>query len=138
MTVRELRNEFADVFDEESRSGNKQWLIKRIAWRMQANSFGGLSDRARQRAAEIANDADLRMKAPATPIVDDIPGMPNGGNVITRDYKGDKIIVTREHDGQFKWNGRFYRTLSAVAHAVTGSHTSGPKFFGLQKKGAKS
>ena len=40
------------------------WLIKRIAWRMQANHEGGLTERARQRARELACDADLRLSAP--------------------------------------------------------------------------
>jgi hypothetical protein len=38
---------------------NRTWLIRRIAWRLQANSEGGLSDRARARAAELVNDAAL-------------------------------------------------------------------------------
>src|SRR6187431_735082 len=64
MTVGELRQKFADVFGEQCRSRHKQWLVKRIIWRMQANVYGGLSERARQRALEIANDADLRLTAP--------------------------------------------------------------------------
>jgi hypothetical protein len=43
---------------------NKSWLIKRIAWRLQALAEGDLSERARQRAKELANDADLRLSPP--------------------------------------------------------------------------
>ena len=53
-----------EVFGEASRSNHKQFLFRRIAWRMQANAYGGLSERARRRALEIANDADLRIRAP--------------------------------------------------------------------------
>ncbi len=64
MTVRELRLRYAEVFGEETRAGNKAWLIKRIAWRLQSLSEGDLSERARQRAAELANDADVRLSPP--------------------------------------------------------------------------
>jgi hypothetical protein len=64
MTVPELRARYAEVFGEECRSHHKALLWKRIIWRMQANAEGGLSDRARRRAEELANDADLRICAP--------------------------------------------------------------------------
>lgn len=64
MTVKQLRERYKDVFGEACRSNHKQWLVKRIAWRLQANDEGDLSERALRRAAELANDADLRMKAP--------------------------------------------------------------------------
>ena len=64
MTVGELREQYAEVFGEGTNARNKQWLIKRIAWRMQANEEGDLSERARRRAMEIANDADIRMMPP--------------------------------------------------------------------------
>lgn len=64
MTVRELRIRYAAVFGESTRAGNKAWLIKRIAWRLQSQAEGGLSERARQRAAELANDADVRLSPP--------------------------------------------------------------------------
>jgi hypothetical protein len=66
MTVNELQTKFAEVFGEATRGRNKQWLIKRIAWRLQANQEGGLSERALRRADELANDADLRLTAPKT------------------------------------------------------------------------
>jgi hypothetical protein len=64
MTVGQLKDKYRDVFSESSRSNHKQFLFRRIAWRMQANAYGGLSERARRRALEIANDADLRIRAP--------------------------------------------------------------------------
>jgi hypothetical protein len=64
MTVPQLRKKYAEVFGEESRSNNRQFLYRRIAWRIQALAEGGLSERARLRAMAIANDADLRIRAP--------------------------------------------------------------------------
>ena len=66
MTATQLRDKFLEVLGEESRSGHKEWLVKRIAWRIRANAEGGLSERAKRRAKELANDADMRLKAPAT------------------------------------------------------------------------
>jgi hypothetical protein len=64
MTVNELRERYREVFGEESRSRNKQFLWKRIAWRTQALEEGGLSERARRRAMELAKDADIRIRPP--------------------------------------------------------------------------
>ena len=64
LNVIALRRKYQELFGEESRSWNKQFLFRRIAWRLQANAEGGLSERARRRAAEIANDSDLRTRAP--------------------------------------------------------------------------
>src|SRR6516165_3517882 len=53
--VADLRCRYAQLFGEPSRTGNKTWLVKRLAWRLQALAEGDLSERARQRAAELAN-----------------------------------------------------------------------------------
>src|SRR5262249_26372487 len=67
LTVPELRGRYAELFGEATRVGHKVWLLKRIAWRLQALAEGDLSERARQRALELANDADLRVLAPKPP-----------------------------------------------------------------------
>ena len=64
LTTRELQAKYAEVFGEGTSSNHRVWLIKRIAWRLQALAEGDLSERARQRAAELACDADLRLNPP--------------------------------------------------------------------------
>jgi hypothetical protein len=64
MTVGQLKEKYLEVFGESSRSNHKQFLFRRIAWRIQANAWGGLSVRTRRRALEIADDSDLRIRAP--------------------------------------------------------------------------
>src|SRR2546427_1865089 len=64
LSVAALKIRFRELFGEESKSSNKQFLFRRIAWRLQANAEGDLSERARRRAAEIADDRDLRVRAP--------------------------------------------------------------------------
>lgn len=68
MSVTELRRKYAEVFGEQTRSGHKDYLVRRIAWRIQADAEGGLSERARRRALEIATDAGCALPArPAHP-----------------------------------------------------------------------
>lgn len=64
MTVGESRRKYAEVFGEPTRSYSKEFLVRRIACRFQANAEGGLPERARRRALEIANDAALRLLPP--------------------------------------------------------------------------
>ena len=143
MTVNELREKYGAVFGEGTNARNKDWLVKRIAWRMQANEEGGLSERARRRAMELANDADLRTTAPkekqpklkvVSAVIDD--RLPPPGSTLTRQYKGEEIEVRILADG-FEWEGEVFASLSAVAKAITGSHCNGFLFFGLKKRGAK-
>lgn len=150
MTVKQLRERYEDVFGEACRSNHKQWLVKRIAWRLQANDEGDLSERALRRAAELANDADLRMKAPpdkkppassGRTVTSDMTTkhdsrVPMPGTVLSREYKGRMVQVTVRPDG-FEYDGEVFRSLSAVAKAITGTHTSGFLFFRLNGKGGR-
>jgi len=146
LRVSELRAKFAVVFSEPTPSHNKVWLVKRIAWRLQALAEGDLSERARRRATELVADADLRLSAPsahATTATPDQPPMlrvpaddrrPRPGTILTRRYKG-RTLQVEVLDHGFAFDGQVYRSLSAVAKAVTGSHCSGHFFFGLTEKG---
>ncbi len=147
MTVNQLRAKFAEVFGEATNSRHKRWLIKRIIWRMQANEEGGLSERALRRAMELANDADLRLTAPREKkpekTLPDVTKrvtfsgnnrLPLPGTVLRREYKGRTVRVLVMQDG-FEFEGERYRSLTAVARAVTGTHWNGYHFFGLRKKG---
>lgn len=140
LTVPQLRQRYAEVYAETTNAGNRTWLVKRILWRMQALAEGDLSERARQRAAELANDADLRLNPPATlvlPIPATLPPAPNPqsddrlpppGTILTRPYKGRTLQVQILTEG-FAFEGRIYPSLSAVAKAATGSHCNGYLFF---------
>ena len=147
MTVAALRIRYAEVFGENTTSRHKQFLIRRILWRMQANEEGGLSERARRRAMELAADSDVRLTAPRTrtqtptePVkasaiqISQDDRLPMPGAVITRRYKGQTIEVRVLPKG-FEYEGEVYRSLSAVARKVTGTHWNGYHFFKLGKKG---
>jgi hypothetical protein len=66
LSVGQLRQRFPEEFGEATPSSNRTWLIKHIAWRLQALAEGDLSERARRRAEELARDADLRLNARRT------------------------------------------------------------------------
>ncbi len=150
MTVGELRERYLEAFGEPSRSRNKQFLWKRIAWRMQALEEGNLSERARQRARELARDADIRIRPPRgtfgpqaadrtsvrpfTPCHD--RRLPLAGTVLTREYQGETVRVTVLEKG-FEYDGQVYRSLTAAVNAITGSHWNGYGFFGLWTKEGK-
>jgi hypothetical protein len=148
MSVKELQAKYVEVFGEATRTRNKAWLVKRIIWRMQANAEGDLSERARRRAAELANDADLRVTPPkvsprlagesqtAPCILPFKPDdrLPPPGTILTRKYKGQVLQVKVLPHG-FEYEGEIHNSLSAVAKAITGSHTNGYLFFRLGRKG---
>ncbi len=142
MSPKDLRAKYAEVFGEEARSGNKAWLVKRIAWRMQALEEGDLSERARRRAEELARDADLRLSPPkpkpaiaatTLPCSSDAR-LPLPGTTIQRDYRGQTLHVSVLATG-FEFEGEVYKSLSAVAKKITGSHCNGYLFFRLAKDG---
>ena len=142
MTVNELRQKYFEVFGENTNARNKQYLIKKIAWRLQANIEGDLSERAKRRAEELVNEADLRVRAPKTFSVDSVPErttvhsyqkdqrVPMPGTVITRKYKGEILMVTVLDDG-FEYGSKKYRSLSGIAKEITGTNWNGFKFFNL-------
>ena len=154
MGVAQLREKYAEVFGEPTTTGNRTWLQRRIAWRIQADAEGDLSERARSRAAELARDADLRIVPPRERHPATLPlarggsrtgtlpkergddRLPPPGSVITRKYKGGTVQVKVLPHG-FEYAGAVYGSLSAVAKAVTGSHCNGFLFFGLTKGDGK-
>jgi hypothetical protein len=62
MTVGQLREKFEETWGEPTNTRNKQWLVKRIAWKLQANIEGDISERARRRAAELGEIAGTERK----------------------------------------------------------------------------
>ncbi|HTM53927.1 MAG TPA: DUF2924 domain-containing protein [Pirellulales bacterium] len=152
MTNKELRARYAESFGEETNANNHAWLVKRIAWRIQSLAEGDLSERARQRAAELANDADVRLSppkvSPSSPATKNnsttgsvqIKGdnrLPLPGTILTRDYKGETLQI-RVLPHSFEFEGDVFKSLSAVAKKITGQHCNGYYFFRLGgQRGAK-
>jgi hypothetical protein len=147
MTAPELRARYAEVFGEATKTRHKDYLLRRIAWRLQANAEGGLSERARQRAMDLAKDSDVRITGPRKePAGTGNPAvvaaiqfsqdgrLPMPGTILAREYKGQVFEVKVLPKG-FEYQGEIFRSLSAVAKVITGMHWNGYHFFGLVKKG---
>jgi len=149
MTTGQLAEKYEQLHGQPTRTRHRQYLIRKNAWRIQANAFGGLSERAKRRAAELANDADIRVMAPKTLVcppqggdsstrtlrmASRDPRIPPAGSAIVRSYKGKKLRVLVLDGEGFEYEGQRYDTLSAVAKHITGSHINGFRFFGLGKK----
>src|SRR5689334_11870490 len=103
LKITELRARYRDLFGEASPSFNRAHLFRRIAWRLQAQAEGDLSEQARHRAAELANDLDLRWRAPRSfgreiernrDSADRDPRLPAAGTVLERVYKEQILRVT--------------------------------------------
>ena len=148
MTVGQLKMRYREVFGEDTRSNHKQFLFRRIAWRFQANVEGGLSERARRRALEIADDADLRIRAPRNFLKQPLdqgrvqevqitagidPRLPLPGTDLFRRFRGKDVKVRVRADG-FDCEGRVYPSLSAAVRAATGTRWNGFAFFNLGER----
>jgi len=126
MKVSALRAKYREVCGEEPRSSNKQLLFSRIAWRLQANIQGDLSERARRRALEIADDADLRILAPVGFFIESafpyatktLPRagagrdrrLPAPGMLLTRQFENRRIVVKVLETG-LEYQSQQYRSL---------------------------
>jgi len=145
MTVHALQDEYLKRFGAESRSGNKSYLWKKLAYRIQETKEGGLSPEAKTRAAILAPNTSIRVRLPREfskkaeaeakkkPLD---PRLPPKGSVIKKVHDGKEYEVTVLDDG-FDYQGEHYRSLSAVAKEITGTSWNGFLFFGLEKRTRK-
>jgi Protein of unknown function (DUF2924) len=149
LNVIALQKKYQQIFGDASKSSNKQYLFRRIAWRLQANAEGGLSERACHRAVQIADEADLRTRAPKGFLSAQVPAsaissvehaqahrdirLPASGSLLTRRLNDRQIVVKVLAEG-FEFESRHYRSLSAIAREVTGTRWNGLLFFGLAER----
>ena len=148
-SVTSLQKKYRELFHQEARSRHREHLFRKIVWRLQALAEGELSERARVRAQEIANDADLRILAPrdffntSGQPVEIIPGkqskklndprLPMVGTMLRRSWKGQTILVEVLPKG-FRYEHRQYPSLSNIAFEITGTRWNGFAFFNLVRK----
>lgn len=134
-----LWDKYLEAFDgKEPPCGNRDYLWRRIAYRMQEKELGGLSPDAQARIDELGASLDLTPRPPDPQAPQEGAGrrsrrIPAIGNVIQRDYKGQSVEV-KVMEGGFEFHGRPFKSLSAIAKEVTGSHWNGYAFFGLAGK----
>ncbi len=145
MTVGELRIEWQKLYNEPSRSRNKQFLYRRLAWRIQELRHGGLSAHAQSRIDELAPAGFTRAHAPQPPqdapervemarTSQRDPRLPSPGTVVVKAYKGRELRVVVREDG-VEYDGAMHASLTALAKHVTGCRSiNGRLFWGLSKR----
>ncbi len=101
-------------------------LCLALAYDLQANVLGGLTPAIESRLARIAAGTDQRGRAKPTPL------RIKAGATLVRDWGGKSWRVEVNADASFTWDGRRWRSLSAIASAITGTSRNGPAFFGLR------
>jgi len=142
--VAELRARYLELFGEETTSRNKDYLFKRIVYRLQERKYGGLTPRARARAELLAEDAPIRRRLSAgaegdapelvrQPPKSRDPRLPPAGEELRRTFDGAEHVVTVLDDG-FLFRDKRYKSLSIIAREISGTRWNGYGFFGLLQK----
>jgi hypothetical protein len=143
LNMRELRSRFASYYTYTPQTRRKAHLVSKILWAIQRDALGDISAQARKTALSIANDRDVRERFPK-PIIEvplaaertkSIAFKPSvemtAGTILTRNHKGREVRVTVLDNG-FEYDGRWFKSLSAIAREVTGTQWNGKLFFGLK------
>lgn len=120
-----------EYFDERPNHHHRTWLESRLAYKIQERAFGGLRASVRRRLEEIGETGILpkRLQRDADRLLP--------GTVLTRAYDDAEHRVLVRGPGHFEYQGQRFKSLSALARHITGSHWSGPAFFGLKPRDKK-
>jgi hypothetical protein len=127
-TTLELKQLWRDLYDREPPPYNKPFLVKRLAYRVQELAYGGLSARAEAKLDRLIAEEEARLNGKLPKNRGD---RPIAGTRMIREWQGVEHTVTVLADG-FEYQGRRYKSLSAIARAITGTRWNGPAFFGLR------
>ena len=124
-----LKDRWRSLYGTEPPKYSRAYMIRRLAYRVQELAYGGLSDWAKSELDRIAAEdgsgrKDRRRRRKAN--------LPVAGTRLIREWHGQPHEVTVTYDGWLDYQGRRYKSLTAVAKAITGQHWSGPVFFGLK------
>jgi hypothetical protein len=126
-----LKQQWRELFDSEPPAFSRVYLQSRLAYRIQELAYGSLKTETVARLEALGEKLDggnivcRRIRA------DD---RPTAGTRLIREYQGVEYTVTVRADG-FEFDGRPYRSLSAIARAITGTRWNGWTFFGLRRRG---
>jgi hypothetical protein len=127
-TTPQLLSLWKELFDHEAPRLGRRYLEDRLAFRLQELQLGALSDRSRRKLDALVDQLDpkaARRREPKRLLP---------GTQLRRQWQDTEHVVTvREHD--FEYEGRPYKSLSAIARAITNVRWNGPLFFGLRPSG---
>jgi hypothetical protein len=132
MTEQQLREQWRTLFGTEAPNYRPSVMARRLAHRIQELTFGGLSAQTRARMMEMRQNLGLIGPAAPARACKRRADMPVAGTRLIREWDGQRHEVNVTREG-FEYEGRLYRSLSAIANAITGTHWNGKLFFGLAK-----
>jgi len=130
MTVKELKDEWQALFGEAAPNNSRIFLEIRLGYRIQELTYGG-PDRETRRMLDLLADEVEGLSTRKSQIAD--PRNPVAGTRLVREWDGVAHTVTVLKDG-FDWQGRKFRSLSAIAREITGTRWNGWRFFGLRER----
>ena len=132
--IAELKQLWRDLFDTDPPAYNRRFLENRLAYRLQELAYGGLKTATVKRLEQLGEQLDGGKKRVRSRRTDD---RPVAGTRLIREWQGTsyEVIVQLDH---FEFRGARYKSLSAVAKAITGTIWSGWAFFGLRKSGGRA
>jgi Protein of unknown function (DUF2924) len=132
-TTPELKQLWRDLFDSEPPRYNRRFLESRLAYRIQELQYGGLKPETVARLEALGEGLDGGKIEVRRKRADD---RPISGTRLVREWKGVEHTVTVLDDG-YDYQGRPYKSLSAVARAIAGTRWNGWVFFGVRRSGAR-
>ena len=130
MSVNELKTEWQALFDTPAPNNSRTFLEGRLAYRIQELTYGGPDKQTRRLLDLLADEVEGTLTRKGQ-IAD--PRNPVVGTKLIREWDGIAHTVTVLKDG-FDWGGQRYKSLSAVARAITGTRWNGYRFFGLRER----
>ena len=130
MSVNDLKAEWQALFDAPAPNNSRGFLEGRLAYRIQELTYGGPDKQTRRLLDLLADEVEGSLTRKAQ-IAD--PRNPVVGTKLIREWDGIAHTVTVLKEG-FEWDGRRYKSLSAVARAITGTQWNGYRFFGLRER----
>jgi hypothetical protein len=131
----ELKTQWRELFDSEPPPFNRRYLESRLAYRIQELAYGGLKPETVRRLERLGEELDGGDKKKRGLRAD--RDRPITGTRLIREWQGVEHVVTVLSDG-FEWQGRPYKSLSAIARAITGTRWNGLVFFGFKRQGGRS
>lgn len=124
----QLREQWRTLFDNEPPPFNRQYIESRLAYRIQELAYGGLKPETIRRLQKLGDELEGGTKVKRKVRAD---VRPVSGTRLIRDYQGTEHCVT-VRDNDFEYQGRPYKSLSAIARTITGTQWNGLAFFGLK------
>lgn len=135
----DLRRLYVTLHGVEPPSHNRDFIVKRLAYRLQEIAYGGLSQSAHEKMDVVLKRHgydEKGMPTAASGRTKRQENMPVLGSKLIREWNGRRYEVVTLRDG-FEFEGRKYRSLSAIAKTITGTHWNGRAFFGLAGRNAR-